>query len=519
MQQVRNDIDIIHIPHFHKHYIGAAQSFEIVQPKDPKYDGRPDVTILKTFFIDDTVNANDWQATWEGLKLDAQDLPGTPLVLQEDLEHPTFSVQKYYDRGTIFDYDLDEENHKIIVYVRITDPSITQRIQSGELQYVSPAVIPRGSEYLRKVNGVDVLDRSLPLHLCIVGDPAYGKDKAVMSHICSGDGIACYNRLKTMSAAIVNLAQSDECVSRKIQIIKREKPTISDEQAAAIAYSMCRKGTASQTYSTKFAAEFENLNCKSKYATIKDGTVKVDWSGKQHQLLHTRDLTHSHVCIDKSGEKHITRHGTKKGSVEEYNSVIAEDNERPPKAWWDDCISSVSDTADDPQALCNWIWHNQKGSLADLITKAQEASPNSGIKSDLQLIQADTGIPALEQIPFIKKMIASISRTASILEQTRFGMKYPIHHGREGYWIKAKGMDVFVARNQSLHEALMNQCGCAKIGATEGKISQERANYHKTDSMEKNCKSCKFFNSKEETCQVVEGKIESYYISDLWQPK
>jgi len=82
----------------HKHYVGSAHSFEITN-QDPE---RPDVTILKTFFIDDTVNENDWQATWEGLKKDAQELQGIPLVLQEDLEHPKFSVQKFFDRGTIF---------------------------------------------------------------------------------------------------------------------------------------------------------------------------------------------------------------------------------------------------------------------------------------------------------------------------------------------------------------------------------------------------------------------------------
>ena len=71
-----------------------------------------------------------------------------------------------------------------------------KRIKSGELQYVSPAVIPRGSESLETVNGVDILARTLPLHLCIVADPAYGKDAAKMSHLCSGDGEACYNRLK-----------------------------------------------------------------------------------------------------------------------------------------------------------------------------------------------------------------------------------------------------------------------------------------------------------------------------------
>ena len=137
----------------HRHFVGAAHSFEIITPEDTtagKYV-RPDVTILKTFFCNDTVNINDWQATWEGLKKDAKDLPGVPLVLQEDLEHPKFSVQEFYDKGTIFDYDIDEENHQIIVYVRITDSKVAARIKSGELQYVSPAVIPRGSEHLTNV--------------------------------------------------------------------------------------------------------------------------------------------------------------------------------------------------------------------------------------------------------------------------------------------------------------------------------------------------------------------------------
>jgi len=98
----------------HKHYVGAAHSFEIVKNTDATAGQyvRPDVTILKTFFINDKVNVNDWQATWEGLKEDAKELPGVPLVLKEDLQHPKFSVQEMFDRGTIFDYDIDEENHQ-----------------------------------------------------------------------------------------------------------------------------------------------------------------------------------------------------------------------------------------------------------------------------------------------------------------------------------------------------------------------------------------------------------------------
>ncbi len=324
----------------HKHYVGQAHSFEI-QNQDPI---RPDVTILKTFFIDDTVNENDWQATWEGLKKDADELLGIPLVLQEDLEHPKFSVQKFFDRGTIFDYDVDETEHKIIVYARITDPTIVERIKSGELEYVSPAVIPRGSEYMETIEGVDVLRRTLPLHLAIVGNPAYGTLKAKMTHLCSGDGKECHHRLKTMTAK------------------------------------------------------------KKKKADNGDG-------------------------------------GNGDGGGE-----------------------------------------------------------NSGIKSKLRILNA------------------SMQKMNSVIFQMKTGAKHPILNGKEGEWVFAKGQDVFVAKNQSIKEALLGQCGCAKLGST-GKISKEKADYQKTDSETKNCHTCRFFHEDTNYCEVVDGHIEPYYVSDLWQPK
>jgi len=350
MEQHQEQHPAYQIPSFHKHYVGAAHSFEILN-QDPV---RPDVTILKTFFIDDTVNENDWQATWEGLKKDAQELQGIPLVLQEDLEHPKFSTQKFFDRGTIFDYDIDEANHKIIVYARITDPTIVERIKSGELEYVSPAVIPRGSEYMETIDGVDVLRRTLPLHLAIVGNPAYGTLKAKMTHLCTGDPTECYHRLKTM--------------------------------------------TASQK----------------------------------------------------------AKHRKKKTA--------------------------------------------QNGPGGDGDGDGGDGSPNSGIKSRLRILNA------------------SMLKMNSVILQMQTGAKFPKLHGKQGQWISAKGQDVFVAQNQSIQEALLSQCGCVKLGAT-GKISKEKANYHKTDSTEENCHTCRFYRAEDNYCEVVDGHIEPYMVSDLWQPK
>ena len=36
------------------------------------------------------------------------------------------------------------------------------------------------------------------------------------------------------------------------------------------------------------------------------------------------------------------------------------DDNRPDKSWFDRCVSAVSDKADDPAALCGWIWQNKK---------------------------------------------------------------------------------------------------------------------------------------------------------------
>jgi hypothetical protein len=87
---------------------------------------------------------------------------------------------------------------------------------------------------------------------------------------------------------------------------------------------------------------------------------------------------------------------------------------------------------------------------------------NSGIKSKLKIKKAE-GIPELEQIPFIKKMVASVSMMKSSFTKQFSGSKFHIHDGREGYWLVAKGMDVFVARGESISDAVLDQCGCNKL--------------------------------------------------------
>ncbi len=78
-------------------------------------------------------------------------------------------------------------------------------------------------------------------------------------------------------------------------------------------------------------------------------------------------------------------------------------------------------------------------------------SPNSGIKSNIKYLNNSP-------------LTASLGKIASVLDQVNYNMTYPIHQGKEGYWIKAKNQDVFVARNQSISQALTEQCGCDLLG-------------------------------------------------------
>ena len=92
---------------------------------------------------------------------------------------------------------------------------------------------------------------------------------------------------------------------------------------------------------------------------------------------------------------------------------------------------------------------------------------NTGIKSKLKVHNADDGIGALEQIPFIKKMIGDTAKIASEINKIKHASAYHIHKGREGRWTNIQGMEIFVARNQGIEAAMADQCGCTKLGAKE----------------------------------------------------
>ena len=56
------------------------------------------------------------------------------------------------------------------------------------------------------------------------------------------------------------------------------------------------------------------------------------------------------------------------------------------------------------------------------------------------------------------KTMAATNRAASNILKLKTASKYHIHNGLEGYWFKARGMDMFVGRNCSIQDAIEEQC-------------------------------------------------------------
>lgn len=184
----------------HKHYEGAAKQYEVLE----ELEGHGKGFFIKVFFINDKVNLNKWQVTWDGIKQDIADVVGVPIVLQEDLRHPNFAIQNLYAKGYIIDYTLDEVRHEASVIARILDPKTITLIQEGKLKFVSPAVVARNNLSITETkDGVDLLSRFIALHLALVANPAYGK-QAKIHGTCTGTGQTCSAKLQTLTAEMVN---------------------------------------------------------------------------------------------------------------------------------------------------------------------------------------------------------------------------------------------------------------------------------------------------------------------------
>lgn len=69
-------------------------------------------------------------------------------------------------------------------------------------------------------------------------------------------------------------------------------------------------------------------------------------------------------------------------------------------------------------------------------------------------------IDSLTQTPLLKKLQASINRVESEFNQLQRQASMPEFDGKWGYWINARDIDVFVAVDMTVDEAIAAQCPC-----------------------------------------------------------
>lgn len=282
----------------HKHYHGATKQFEVIE----NLEGHGQGFFIRIFFINDKVNLNKWQVTWDAIKQDISDVVGVPIVLQEDLRHPNFAIQNLYAKGYIIDYILDEEKHEASVIARILDPETITLIQQGKLKFSSPAVVARSNLTIETLSsGIDLLSRFIALHLALVRQPAYGKVDAKITGQCTGTGQTCGAKLRQLSADVIHaLDHVGDCVSDKIPIIKDENPKMSHDQIVAIAISMCKDKSADSNSTSKVDSLTQtpllrklvaSINClESEFNMLTRQASRPEFGNKWGYWMRARDI-------------------------------------------------------------------------------------------------------------------------------------------------------------------------------------------------------------------------------------
>ena len=124
----------------------------------------------------------------------------------------------------------------------------------------------------------------------------------------------------------------------------------------------------------------------------------------------------------------------------------------------------------------------------------------------------------LTQTPLIRhKTAASMDYITSQLDFLKTGNME--RDGVKGYWIEAKGLPVFVAHNRTVDQAIREQCPCQFTAhEIDSIVTKEEANYRYAPTFEIQCRTCKFYNPSNDSCQVVEGFIRPGFLSDKYEP-
>lgn len=179
----------------------TTRSFTITTDRK---EGDPGYYVRK-FAIDDSVNGNKWAVTADSIKRYMGTFVGCPVVMiPGELNHPVPEVQDAFKVGEIVATRVLDNGRRAEDTIRL-DESAASLVYSGSIRYTSVQIsfyyddtetVNEGTpfEYLR-------IHKWIGRHDAMVADPAYGKDKAVMRHICQGTESECKRRLPAVKSA------------------------------------------------------------------------------------------------------------------------------------------------------------------------------------------------------------------------------------------------------------------------------------------------------------------------------
>ena len=172
---------------------------------------------IRSFFSDATFNQNNWGVTQEALNRDISSGvkkkyfgKTAPLIDTPDDSHPPDTVedmiaeQEPYRVGDFVRTGVDPNTKRAYADILVKDPSTIKRIQSGELNYVSPSI--KSLEAIHS-GGKTLVSKFEINHLALVKKPAYGELKAQIKGRCMGTANECLSVLSNVQAAKVELMQ------------------------------------------------------------------------------------------------------------------------------------------------------------------------------------------------------------------------------------------------------------------------------------------------------------------------
>ena len=159
---------------------------------------------VRKFALNDEVNGNKWAVTAASIEKHMETFHGQPAVMvPNDMTHPAPEIQEAYRVGEIVGTRV-LNGGKLAEDTLQLDEHVAQLIYSGTIRYTSVQVGFDDGDF-EMVNGGTPFEYMLlhdwvGRHDALVAEPAYGRDKAVIKHICKGSESECKRRLPASAA-------------------------------------------------------------------------------------------------------------------------------------------------------------------------------------------------------------------------------------------------------------------------------------------------------------------------------